>query len=318
MLPQLDFRQELSGRSRVIYVCILHNSRLSSTMRRRVVEFLLCLEDSDVLKHHMDAVEKSLLATSQIPANSGHALHKGTPRETFIKNFLSQHLSESVAIGTGEVIDSRSRPNERRNQVDIVIFKREYPRLEFGGDIQAFLVESVVATIEVKSTLKKEDVRQAMKSAIAVKSLQPSVNKVFSAGFRPPGIFCFVVAYAGPAKMATVKKWIVEIAAEKDFEYPTMPPSAEERQRIPAPGIDGIYVLGKGFVQFDNFPLGFVTDEMREGHPQTKWAIGTTKSGSLLLLFTLLTVSVSSIAPSCLNPIPYLSEFVLSGIELGV
>ena len=41
MLPKQDFRQELGGGSSVIYVCILYNSRLSSSMRRRAVEFLL-------------------------------------------------------------------------------------------------------------------------------------------------------------------------------------------------------------------------------------------------------------------------------------
>jgi hypothetical protein len=266
----------------------------------------------------MDAIERSLLAISKIPANSGHSLHKGTPREAFIREFLSQHLSERVAIGTGEIIDSRSRANEQRNQVDIVIFKRDYPRLALGGNIQGFLVESVVATIEVKSSLKKTDVRQAMKSAIAVKSFQPSIEKSFRAGFQPPGILCFIVAYGGPAKMSTVKRWIMETAAELECEYPIMPPSAEKRASIASPALDGVYILGKGFVQFDNFPVGFVTDEMRESHPETKWAIGRTESGSLLLLFTLLTVSVSNIGPTCLNPVPYLSQFVLDGIVLGV
>jgi len=270
-----------------------------------------------LLRSHMDAVETSLLAISRIPANSGHSLHKGTPREAFIKEFLTHHLSERVAVGTGEIIDSKSKPNEQRNSIDIVIFKRDYPRLDFGGGIQGFLVESVIATIEVKSTLDKDDVRQAMKAARSVKSLEPSVVQSFSAGFRPPGILSFVVAHDGPAKMLTVKNWITEVATELDVDYPTMPPSAKKRQAIASPAIDGIYVLGKGFVQFDNFPLGFITDEMRETHPDTKWAIGTTATGNLLLLFTFLTVSASGIAGSSLNPIPYLSQFVLSGIELG-
>jgi hypothetical protein len=265
----------------------------------------------------MDAVENVLLATSRVPANSGHSLNKGTPREAFIKKFLSQHLSERVAIGTGEIIDSRSKPNEQRNQIDIVIFKRNYPRLDFGGDIQGFLVESIVATIEVKSTLDKDGVQQSTRAARAVKSLQPSVVKGFSAGFAPPGVLSFVVAYDGPAKMSTVYGWIAEAATECGCDYPTMPPRAEKRQTIASPAIDGVFVLGKGFVQFDNFPVGFVTDVMRESDPDKKWVIGNTANGGLLLLFTLLTVAVSGIDGSWLNPIPYLSEFRLSGLELG-
>ena len=270
-----------------------------------------------MLRSHMEAVENSLLATAKIPANSGHSLHKGTPREAFIRKFLSDHLSENVAIGTGEIIDSRSRPNEPRNQIDIVIYKRDYPRLSFGDGIHAFLVESVVATIEVKSTLDRDSVRQTMKAASAVKALQPNLVKSISAGFQPPSILSFLVAYGGPKKLSTVHTWIAETAAEMQCSYPTMPPTQEKRVSIASPAIDGAYVLGKGFVQFDNFPLGFITDEMRQACPEGKWAIGSTASGNLLLLFTLLTASVSGIAGSWLNPIPYLSQFVLHGIEFG-
>lgn len=59
----------------------------------------------------------------------------GTPRESFIQSFLKDHLSEKVAISTGEVIDANSRPGQRRNQHDIVVYKREFPKLDFGGGI---------------------------------------------------------------------------------------------------------------------------------------------------------------------------------------
>ena len=106
-----------------------------------------------MLKSHMDAKEDALIAISKIPANSGHSLHKGTPREAFIKKFLIDHLPSNVDIGTGEIIDAVSLPNQSCNQFDIVIYKRNYPKLDFGDGISGFLIESVIATIEVKSTL---------------------------------------------------------------------------------------------------------------------------------------------------------------------
>src|SRR3990172_1939426 len=114
-----------------------------------------------MLKSHMDAVETSLIHISQIPANAGHTLHRGTPREAFIKEFLEGHLSANVAIGTGEIIDAASQPNAPRNQFDIVIYKKNYPKLDFGGGISGFLIESVIATVEVKSTLAQRDMEQA-------------------------------------------------------------------------------------------------------------------------------------------------------------
>lgn len=88
-----------------------------------------------MLTAHINAVEDHLLAISKIPANSGHSLHKGTPREAFIREFLESHLNSTVAIGTGEIIDFQSQPSGKRNQFDIVIYKRNYPRLDFGGGV---------------------------------------------------------------------------------------------------------------------------------------------------------------------------------------
>ena len=34
---------------------------------------------------------------------SAHSLHKGTPREVFIREFLGEHLPLELEIGTGEI-----------------------------------------------------------------------------------------------------------------------------------------------------------------------------------------------------------------------
>lgn len=139
-----------------------------------------------MLKSHMDAQEKSLLAISEIPESSGHPLHRGTPREAFIKEFLVGHLPENLAIGSGELIAADSKPAEPRNQFDIVIYKKNYPKLDFGGDIGGFLIESAVATVEVKSTITKEDLKVAIRAAIAAKGLSKNVVSSFSSGYIPP------------------------------------------------------------------------------------------------------------------------------------
>ena len=72
-----------------------------------------------LLEDHLKAVEATLLAQSRIPANAGHSLHKGTPRENFLKSFLIDHISERVAIGQGEIFDATSQANEQRHQNDI-------------------------------------------------------------------------------------------------------------------------------------------------------------------------------------------------------
>jgi hypothetical protein len=102
-----------------------------------------------LLQQHINDVETHLLQTSRIPANAGHTLHRGTPREAFIRQFLQSHLTELIGFGTGEIIDSNSQPRQQRNQIDILLYKKNYPKLDFGGGISGFLAESVASTIEV-------------------------------------------------------------------------------------------------------------------------------------------------------------------------
>ena len=262
-----------------------------------------------MLKSHMDAQEDALLARSRIAANIGHSLHKGTPREDFVKDFLRDHLSESVSIGSGEIIDASSKPNEQRNQIDIVIYKRDYPKLNFSPTINGFLAESVVATIEIKSTLDREGLRQSIKTAANTKKLKKNLVTSLHTGYQPPSILNYVVAYDGPVQMTTVYNWIDPVHQELNIKYPIMGATGGERMKIASPSVDAIFVLGKGFIHFDNTPLGFMTDQMRLQNPSWKWVVANGDQGNLLLLFLLLTAAVSSISVSRLDPIPYIKGF---------
>jgi hypothetical protein len=270
-----------------------------------------------MLTAHINAVEDHLLAISKIPANSGHSLHKGTPREAFIREFLESHLNSTVAIGTGEIIDFQSQPGGKRNQFDIVIYKRNYPRLDFGGGVNGFLAESVVATIEVKSTLDKLGIEQAVRAARNAKALKKHEVKSFSSGYIPPSILSFVVAYDGPAKMETAHTWVKEVYQTEGLAEPDMPAEGD-RSSIASPALEGVFVLGKGFLNFDNAPYGFVQQELRKAHPEIRWTIANTERGSLLSLFLLLTVATSSLQGAWLNPLPYLEKFKVSELQFGL
>ncbi|MGB8644207.1 MAG: DUF6602 domain-containing protein [Anaerolineae bacterium] len=270
-----------------------------------------------MLKSHMDAKENVLVAISRVPANAGHSLHKGTPREAFIREFLESHLSENVAIGTGEIIDASSLPNVQRNQFDIVIYKKSYPKLDFGGGISGFLVESVIATIEVKSTLTQAEFEPAVLAARASKALTPNVVTSFHTGFIPPKILNYVVAYAGPASMQTVLGWIHAIHAKLGIAIPQLPVDAKQRIKIPAPSIDGVFVLHKGFLYFDNLPFRIDTDRFRQGFPDMKWVFADEENGNLLLLFLFLLIATTNFEGRWLNPVPYLKNFSVSNLRLG-
>ncbi|WP_318763024.1 DUF6602 domain-containing protein [Aminobacter niigataensis] len=263
----------------------------------------------------MDANEASLVAISKVPANAGHSLHKGTPREAFIRGFLEQHLPADVAIGTGEIIDATSKPGEQRNQFDIVIYRKNYPKLDFGGGVSGFLIESVIATIEVKSTLTEADLAQAISAARNAKALAPNVTSAFHSGYIPPKVLNYVVAYDGPAYIKTIYGWLNKIHDEIGVTNLDIPPGA--RLTTPSQSVDGIFVLNKGFLYFDNVPFGFATDEWRSANPSARWIFADTSSGNLLLLFLMLQTATANLSAKWLNPVPYLASFTVAGVNFG-
>lgn len=264
-----------------------------------------------MLKSHMNAVENSLVSISQIPANSGHTLHRGTPREAFIKEFLENHLSANVAIGTGEIIDSASQPRTQRNQFDIVIYKKNYPKLDFGGGISGFLIESVIATIEVKSLLDQAAIEQSVNAAHNSKLLNPNINRSFTTGWIPPKVLNYVVAYTGPVQMATVHGWILNSHRNLDIPLPSW--TQQNKVKISGTALDGVFLLNKGFVILDNTPLTFNNQQNPVNGIHT---ISDCNNGSLLMLFLLLQQACDNIDGAWLNAIPYLSNASFQNIRM--
>ncbi|MDO7138921.1 MULTISPECIES: DUF6602 domain-containing protein [Flavobacteriaceae] len=264
-----------------------------------------------MLKTHMDAIENHLVSISQIPASSGHTLHKGTPREAFIKEYLEGHLSSNVAIGTGEIIDSNSVPRASRNQYDIVIYKKNYPKLDFGGGINGFLIESVIATIEIKSVLDQAAMDQSVNAAFNAKSLTPNINKSFSSGWLAPKVLNYVVAYTGPAQMATAHNWILNSHRTKNIPLPTW--NQQNRLQTPGTALDGVFLLNKGFITLDNTPLTLNNQQNPANGIHT---ISDSQNGNVLMLFLCLQQACDNIQGAWLNSIPYIRNARFSNVRI--
>ena len=272
---------------------------------------------ADMLAAHMKAKEDELVAISKVPANAGHPLHKGTPREAFIKTFLEEHLPTTVSLGTGEIFDHKSQPKEPRNQFDLVVFKQNYPKLSFGGDISGFLIESVVSTVEVKSSLTKSDLKQAMAAAQKAKNLEPKEIASFTSGYIPPKILNFVVAYDGPASMGTVLNWMPDLQNELGIVPENLPIDGAKRAQTPSNSIDGIFVMNKGFIYFDNVPMGFANDQIRQSAPDLRWVVADCLSGSLMMFFLLMQGATANMQGKWLDTAAYLQNFSLPKVEFG-
>jgi hypothetical protein len=225
-----------------------------------------------MLASHLNALEKVMIAQSAVAINAGHPNLRGSPREWFIRDFLESHLPSSLEIGQGEIIDFRSSPklprSNYRPQADIVIYRRDVPKIALSKNDTAFLVEGVMATIESKSVLTKHELKSACKSSKTHKAL----TRQFSAGFRsstfPSHIVSYVVAYDSKTSIKTVAKWLPAIAKEEGINPDRL--------------VEMVIVLGKGVV----WKIGaFPGLEIQGLPPRHQWAFIEQTSNNLFSMF---------------------------------
>jgi hypothetical protein len=133
---------------------------------------------NSMLESHLNAIENVLQAQACISSNAGHPDLIGSPREWFVKNFLIDHLPETVKVGQGEIINSRSQPKSKRNQIDVILYRHDYPKISYSQNNNAFLRESVIATIEVKSIINLGEFRKACNASINHKISNISKNLI--------------------------------------------------------------------------------------------------------------------------------------------
>jgi hypothetical protein len=248
-----------------------------------------------MLESHLNAIENVLQAQACISSNAGHPDLIGSPREWFVKNFLIDHLPETVKVGQGEIINSRSQPKSKRNQIDVILYRHDYPKISYSQNNNAFLRESVIATIEVKSIINLGEFRKACNASINHKNQQyiqesnprrPNQPVGLIDDIRLPPIGTYVVSYGGPSKFLAVANWLPKIV--------------QELNTTPEKIIDMVVILGKGTLwRLDSFPL--LGRSLKSKHPTGTWAFLEQENKNLLLLFLHLLSLMSSIGNTVLE-----------------
>lgn len=87
-----------------------------------------------------------------------HSGESGRERELIISNVLDRVLPKSCSIGTGVLVSANGKVSK---QMDIVISRNDAPVLRHKAS-NLYFVETVLATIEVKTMLSKKDFSQAL------------------------------------------------------------------------------------------------------------------------------------------------------------
>ncbi|HPO16077.1 MAG TPA: hypothetical protein PLI09_21755 [Candidatus Hydrogenedentes bacterium] len=243
---------------------------------------------------HTNALEKILVAQSEVARNAGHPNLRGGPREWFIREFLQNHFPTHLEIGQGEIIDEDSKPNppqdEYRPQVDIVVYRRDMPRITYSRDNAAYLTEGVVATIESKSVITENELEKACKAAQYHKALKRT-RPTLPSGPIPPPIQTYIIAYEGPEKIKTVAVWLSRIAADLGVPHEEL--------------IDLVVVLGKGVIWHHKS----FRDLKQLTPPEDMWAFLQQEERNLFMFFVhmLTWITYLSGPPNTLN---YVSKFV--------
>lgn len=211
-----------------------------------------------LFQSHFDRIRRRLEAEGDAARSFQHSLNKGLVREVFIREFLAQNISDLWGVGTGEIFDGGTKEGEIRNQIDVVIHNKRYPKLPLAAGIDLFLIESLSSIVEIKSCLTKEDVRKAASVARRIKSMA----RFSPQRFNPSGMivnprpYSFIFAYEGPAKIETVLKWMMDVSEENDFGLDGLRNADPgERGFYSHKFVDGVFVLGLGFVVVDSLPF---------------------------------------------------------------
>jgi hypothetical protein len=102
-----------------------------------------------------------------------HDIEADSPRSAFIRSVLELFLPSNYAIGSGRIIDSAGKSSA---PIDIVIYRRDFPRLNLPGSADVFIYESVLATIEVRTKLVRKTLFQALDTCVSVAELKSGMS----------------------------------------------------------------------------------------------------------------------------------------------
>ncbi|MFC1737746.1 DUF6602 domain-containing protein [Planctomycetota bacterium] len=134
-------------------------------------------------------------------------LTKGEIKELFVARVLKSFLSSQFDIGSGIIINCRN-PEKHSNQTDIIIYdNRILPPFIKEQNIGVYPIESVIATVEIKTKLDGGELKSAEEAA------QRLCDDIFKLeyGFKP---LCAIFGFEGGVENLTElqkgKNWLNE------------------------------------------------------------------------------------------------------------
>jgi hypothetical protein len=139
------------------------------------------VSEKNILSTYFYGITKRLeIEIDYINEVIGHSGEKGTANEILLRNLLLKFLLKKYSIGSGIVID---RNGGRSNQIDVVIYDSYFhPELFSQGYLYPVYV--VYMVIEIKTTMNKDKMKEAVENIRSVKRLDFINSEVLSLSGR--------------------------------------------------------------------------------------------------------------------------------------
>jgi hypothetical protein len=215
-------------------------------------------------------LEGVLKAQFNVSAMMHHRGEAGSAREFFIESILKRFLPANVVIGRGEIIDSKGSYSR---QQDLLLYRSNFPVIDSLAGSHIYLAEGVLATIEVKTHLTKNDIKLATQNIASIRSLSISDkgvgedNHVEGGAIRPQDMTLEGAASRvneGKSPISKPDPWLVA-APERIWSYvfsfggeiDTVLRHAETNQWFDGNGPDFLCILGRAFGAISGSPTEF-------------------------------------------------------------
>lgn len=127
-------------------------------------------DDKSVIHDWLDRLEKIIEEEARLAGLFQHSTLIGTAREFIIQNILKRCLPPVIHYGSGKIFDSNGNYSK---QIDLVIFDSRFPCLEINNGAGLYPIEGVIATVEIKSTITKGAIKDALNNQSSVQDLTP-------------------------------------------------------------------------------------------------------------------------------------------------
>lgn len=122
------------------------------------------MEDKNQYQTLLRGKISAAISEARAAAVVTHQGVKGTVLEILLNKLFKPLLPADFGVGTGQIIDSFG--NEPSNQIDIIIYNKAIlPPVLYDENVGIFPIESVLYTIEVKTTLTSKELVKANNSA---------------------------------------------------------------------------------------------------------------------------------------------------------